>query len=152
MQNSGLDACQSTALLGERFLVLRALMSCVRHETSDAARSYPEARLAMSRRCHSRKHSSCLQTLIFLPHAFMTCLHFAGRQEILQSHIKKQGLPLGDDVTVGSIAGSTTGFTGADLANLVNEAALLAGRSDKGKSFSGQGLLFKNLTGRWLDL
>lgn len=56
----------------------------------------------------------------------------AGRQEILQSHIQKQGLPLGEDVTVGSIAASTTGFTGADLANLVNEAALLAGRSDKG--------------------
>lgn len=56
----------------------------------------------------------------------------AGRQEILQTHIQKQGLPLGEDVTVGSIAASTTGFTGADLANLVNEAALLAGRSDKG--------------------
>lgn len=56
----------------------------------------------------------------------------AGRQEILQTHMQKQGLPLGADVTVGSIAASTTGFTGADLANLVNEAALLAGRSDKG--------------------
>lgn len=55
-----------------------------------------------------------------------------GRQEILQSHIQKQGLPLGEDVTVASIAASTTGFTGADLANLINEAALLAGRSDKG--------------------
>ena len=60
---------------------------------------------------------------------------FAGRQEILQSHIQKQGLPLGEDVTVNSIAASTTGFTGADLANLVNEAALLAGRSDKGKAY-----------------
>ncbi len=56
----------------------------------------------------------------------------AGRQEILQTHIQKQGLPLGADVTVASIAASTTGFTGADLANLINEAALLAGRSDKG--------------------
>ena len=56
----------------------------------------------------------------------------AGRQEILQTHIQKQGLPLAEDVTVTSIAASTTGFTGADLANLVNEAALLAGRSDKG--------------------
>jgi len=37
-------------------------------------------------------------------------------------------------VTVDSIAASTTGFTGADLANLINEAALLAGRSDKGNS------------------
>lgn len=58
----------------------------------------------------------------------------AGRQEILQTHIQKQGLPLGADVTVDSIAASTTGFTGADLANLINEAALLAGRSDKGNS------------------
>ena len=56
----------------------------------------------------------------------------AGRKEILQAHIQKQGLPLGEDVTVDSIAASTTGFTGADLANLINEAALLAGRSDKG--------------------
>jgi len=56
----------------------------------------------------------------------------AGRQEILQTHIHKQGLPLGADVTVDSIAASTTGFTGADLANLINEAALLAGRSGKG--------------------
>ncbi|KAL0030458.1 hypothetical protein WJX79_006749 [Trebouxia sp. C0005] len=56
-----------------------------------------------------------------------------GRQEILQTHIQKQGLPLGADVTVDSIAASTTGFTGADLANLINEAALLAGRSDKGE-------------------
>ena len=66
---------------------------------------------------------------------------YAGRQEILQTHIQKQGLPLGADVTVDSIAASTTGFTGADLANLINEAALLAGRSDKGnheRQHSGQ--------------
>ena len=63
----------------------------------------------------------------------MCCLIvYVGRQEILQTHIQKQGLPLGEDVTVDSIAASTTGFTGADLANLINEAALLAGRSDKG--------------------
>jgi len=37
----------------------------------------------------------------------------------LQTHIQKQGLPLGADVTVDSIAASTTGFTGADLANLI---------------------------------
>lgn len=58
----------------------------------------------------------------------------AGREEILRRHIEKQGLPLGQDVTVEGIASSTTGFTGADLANLVNEAALLAGRSDKGNA------------------
>lgn len=56
-----------------------------------------------------------------------------GRQEILKVHIERKSLPLGDDVTVESIASATTGFTGADLANLVNEAALLAGRDSKSK-------------------
>lgn len=55
-----------------------------------------------------------------------------GRMQILKTHIEKQGLPLAEDVTTDGIAAGTTGFTGADLANLVNEAALLAGRSDKG--------------------
>ena len=48
-------------------------------------------------------------------------------------HIEKRNLPLADDVTVESIALPTTGFTGADLANLVNEAALLAGRKSHSK-------------------
>ena len=55
-----------------------------------------------------------------------------GREQILRVHIARRALPLADDVSVTGIASSTTGFTGADLANLVNEAALLAGRSSKG--------------------
>ncbi|HZY65348.1 MAG TPA: ATP-dependent zinc metalloprotease FtsH [Rubrobacteraceae bacterium] len=52
-----------------------------------------------------------------------------GREKILQVHTR--GKPLGDDINVGTIARGTPGFTGADLANLVNEAALLAARHDK---------------------
>ena len=48
-------------------------------------------------------------------------------------HIDRKNLPLADDVTIESIALPTTGFTGADLANLVNEAALLAGRKGHSK-------------------
>lgn len=51
-----------------------------------------------------------------------------GREQILKVHLEKKGLPLSSDVAVSTIAAMTTGFTGADLANLVNEAALLAGR------------------------
>ncbi|KAK1434846.1 hypothetical protein QVD17_00600 [Tagetes erecta] len=54
-----------------------------------------------------------------------------GREAILNVHVSKKELPLGDDVDLTSIASMTTGFTGADLANLVNEAALLAGRQNK---------------------
>ncbi len=52
-----------------------------------------------------------------------------GRKEILQVHIK--GKPLANDVDLGVLARRTPGFTGADLANLVNEAALLAARTNK---------------------
>lgn len=52
-----------------------------------------------------------------------------GRKEILKVHIK--GKPLASDVDVSVLARRTPGFTGADLANLVNEAALLAARRDK---------------------
>lgn len=52
-----------------------------------------------------------------------------GRKEILQVHIK--GKPLADDVDLSVLARRTPGFTGADLANLVNEAALLAARRNK---------------------
>ncbi len=48
-----------------------------------------------------------------------------------QVHLQRRGLPLANDVNISSLAGGTTGFTGADLANLVNEAALLAGRRSK---------------------
>mmetsp|Transcript_25737 Transcript_25737/g.64732 ORF Transcript_25737/g.64732 Transcript_25737/m.64732 type:complete len:614 (+) Transcript_25737:313-2154(+) len=56
-----------------------------------------------------------------------------GRQQILTVHLNRRDLPLEEDVTVETIASATTGFTGADLANLVNEAALLAGRDNKHK-------------------
>ena len=52
-----------------------------------------------------------------------------GRLEILKVHSK--GKPIGPDVDLNSIAHATIGFTGADLENLLNEAALLAARSDK---------------------
>ncbi|CAN4101831.1 unnamed protein product [Withania somnifera] len=54
-----------------------------------------------------------------------------GREAILKVHVSKKELPLAQDVDLGNIASMTTGFTGADLANLVNEAALLAGRLNK---------------------
>ncbi len=52
-----------------------------------------------------------------------------GRVEILKVHAK--GKPIAPDVDLNSIAHATVGFTGADLENLLNEAALLAARSDK---------------------
>ncbi|MFC3303236.1 ATP-dependent zinc metalloprotease FtsH [Parvularcula lutaonensis] len=52
-----------------------------------------------------------------------------GREKILGVHIKK--VPLGPDVKIRDIARGTPGFSGADLANLVNEAALLAARRGK---------------------
>lgn len=54
-----------------------------------------------------------------------------GREEILTVHVTKKHLPLAPDVNLNVIAAATAGFTGADLANLVNEAALLAGRASK---------------------
>jgi cell division protease FtsH len=51
-----------------------------------------------------------------------------GRKEILGVHIGSRNLPLKEGFVVDDIATMTAGFTGADLANLVNEAALLAGR------------------------
>ncbi|HOV73818.1 MAG TPA: ATP-dependent zinc metalloprotease FtsH [Candidatus Hydrogenedentes bacterium] len=56
-----------------------------------------------------------------------------GREAILHIHIRNNGLPLDDDVDVRKMARGTPGFSGADLANMVNEAALLAARRNKDK-------------------
>ena len=52
-----------------------------------------------------------------------------GRREILEVHAK--GKPLGDDVDLDQIAQTTAGFTGADLENLLNEAAILAAKNGR---------------------
>ncbi len=54
-----------------------------------------------------------------------------GRQDILKVHVK--GKPVAADVNLGVLARRTPGFTGADLSNLVNEAALLSARRNKKK-------------------
>jgi len=53
----------------------------------------------------------------------------AGREAILKVHTRK--VPLASDVDLGELAASTPGFSGADLKNMVNEAALLAARRDQ---------------------
>jgi cell division protease FtsH len=53
----------------------------------------------------------------------------SGRQAILQVHA--QGVILGENVDLATIATTTAGFTGADLANLINEAALMAARNNR---------------------
>ena len=52
-----------------------------------------------------------------------------GRREILDVHVK--GKPLGDDVNLDTIAQTTAGFTGADLENLMNEAAIYAAKNGR---------------------
>ncbi|MBN1955030.1 MAG: ATP-dependent zinc metalloprotease FtsH [Anaerolineae bacterium] len=56
-----------------------------------------------------------------------------GREGILQVHVR--GKPLADDIDLNTLAKGTPGFVGADIANLVNEAAILAAR--RGKRFIG---------------
>lgn len=55
----------------------------------------------------------------------------AGREKILKIHARK--VPLAPDADLSVVAKGTPGFTGADLANLINEAALLAARADRKK-------------------
>ena len=52
-----------------------------------------------------------------------------GREEILRVHVKNK--PLGDDVDLKQIAQTTAGFTGADLENLLNEAAIVAAKENR---------------------
>ena len=52
-----------------------------------------------------------------------------GREEILGVHAKNK--PLGDDVDLKQIAQTTAGFTGADLENLLNEAAIIAAKENR---------------------
>lgn len=59
-----------------------------------------------------------------------------GRKEILGVHIK--GKPMAAEVDIESLAKRTAGFSGADLANLVNEAALLAARRNKNQITTGE--------------
>ncbi len=51
-----------------------------------------------------------------------------GREQILNIHVKNKNIPVDEDVSLETVARGTSGFSGADLANLVNEAALLAAR------------------------
>jgi cell division protease FtsH len=54
-----------------------------------------------------------------------------GREEILRVHIAARALPLAGDVAVPAVAAATAGFSGAELANVVNEAAMLAARAGR---------------------
>jgi cell division protease FtsH len=54
-----------------------------------------------------------------------------GREAILNIHIRNNGVPVDDTVSLQTLARGTSGFSGADLANMVNEAALLAARREQ---------------------
>ncbi len=56
-----------------------------------------------------------------------------GREAILGIHIRNNGVPVDDTVSVNTLARGTAGFSGADLANMVNEGALLAARREQDK-------------------
>jgi cell division protease FtsH len=56
-----------------------------------------------------------------------------GREAILEIHIRNNGVPTNEDVSTNTLARGTPGFSGADLANMVNEAALLGARRNQEK-------------------
>ncbi|MGH2994956.1 MAG: ATP-dependent metallopeptidase FtsH/Yme1/Tma family protein, partial [Gaiellaceae bacterium] len=60
---------------------------------------------------------------------FVSPPDLTGREAILRVHTR--GKPLADDVDLGAVARQTAGLTGADLANICNEAAIFAGRSER---------------------
>ena len=62
-------------------------------------------------------------------HVVVDLPHAAAREAILALHTADK--PLAEDVSLGDLAAATPGFSGADLENLVNEAALLAAKRDK---------------------
>ena len=62
-------------------------------------------------------------------HVYVPLPDIRGREQILKVHMRK--VPMADDVDANIIARGTPGFSGADLANLVNEAALFAARANK---------------------
>ena len=64
-------------------------------------------------------------------HVTLTLPDRPARVQILQVHVRK--VPLADDVSLPDIAAGTPGFSGADLKNLVNEAAMLGAREEAGK-------------------
>src|SRR6185295_7191893 len=59
----------------------------------------------------------------------------AGREEILRVHTR--GKPLDENVDLNTVARHTSGLTGADLANLCNEAAIFAGRQERDELLTG---------------
>ena len=60
---------------------------------------------------------------------YITPPDLTGREAILKTHSRNK--PLGDDVDLALVARQTSGLTGADLANICNEAAIFAGRSHR---------------------
>ena len=83
----------------------------------------------------ARNRVDILDPAIMRPGRFDRKVHVGrpdvgGREEILHVHAKNK--PLGDDVDLKQIAQTTAGFTGADLENLLNEAAIRAAKADRG--------------------
>src|SRR5512142_1854079 len=66
---------------------------------------------------------------------YVTLPDVRGREQILNVHMRK--VPIGQDIRADILARGTPGFSGADLANLVNEAALVAARDNKSKVAQG---------------